>query len=152
MHVNEGHLQGSLPCLYLTEKVVAVLKRVVHDAQDGREVCGILGGGILKNNMMIATVVNDLSNISELSGCFAIAVDEILRSQSTIEDSGLLSLAIYHSHPSGSTRPSPRDTKLPQITGLLSLILADDGGKLLMECYSDVEGKLTSIRVALLTQ
>ena len=142
-----GGPHGRLRCLCLTGQVVAVLESTVHDVQDRREECGLLGGVLTGSDVAVATVVNRLQNISRLSGSFAVSIDEFLRSKEAIEASGLLPLAIFHSHPDGSTRPSLRDTKLPWITSLLSLIIAKGSGKLLMECYADVEGKHMSIRI-----
>jgi len=56
-------------------------------------------------------------------------------------------MALYHSHLAGSTTPSFRDRKLPWITDLPSLILAQDEGKVRFECYGDIDGGIVPISV-----
>ena len=109
--------------------------------------CGLLGGYLQDSDVAVVTVVHPLSNLSLLKESFAVDVEEFCRERDAIEWKGLVPLALYHSHPDGSTAPSFRDRKLPWITDLPSLILAWDGDKLRFECYGDVDGKAVPIPV-----
>ena len=97
--------------------------------------------------MAVATVVHPLSNLSLRKNGFAVDVEGFCRERDAIEENGLAAVAVYHSHPDGSTAPSFRDRELPRITDPPSLILARDGDKLRFECYGDVDGKLVPITV-----
>jgi proteasome lid subunit RPN8/RPN11 len=141
-----GDPRGRLRSLSLTKDIIAILDHTVRNAGD-REECGLLGGLLDRQNKGIVTIVHHLTNISRLSSNFAVDIDEFLRSKEVMEASGLVPIALFHTHPNGSTQPSLRDTRLPWITGLLSLIIAGYNDKLLMECYTDVEGKHMAIKI-----
>ena len=121
----------------LAANVVNILEQELLRARGEAEVCGLLGGSLRETGTTEATVVHPLGNLSLRKTSFAVDVEEFCQARDMIEAAGLMPLALYHSHPNGSTRPSSRDKELPWITGLASLIIAWDGEKLLYECYSD---------------
>jgi len=123
------------------------LEQAVLGAGEEAEVCGILGGYLKDTEEAVATAVHPLLNLSLLKCSFAVDVEEFCRERDAIEDAGLVLLALYHSHPNGSTQTSFRDRELPRITELPLLILAWDEGTLCLQCYGDVDGKIVPISV-----
>lgn len=121
----------------LAANVVSILEQELLRAGGEVEVCGLLGGSLRATGTTEATVVYPLGNLSLRRTSFAIDVEEFCQARDAIEAAGLMSLALYHSYPDGSTIPSFRDRELPWITGLASLIIVWDGEKLLYECSGE---------------
>ena len=123
--------------LKLTADSVHILQRLVIDAADETEVCGVLVGVCNGPRVWSVTNVHPLSNMSLRKDSFAIDVQEFCRKRDLLEREGFTILALYHSHTDGSTRPSIRDLELPRLTSLPSVILAHGDQGLAMECYGE---------------
>ena len=134
-------------CLYISPNVMKNLEQAVLGAGEEAEVCGLLEGYLKDTEAVVVTAVRPLSNLSLLKCSFAVDVEEFCRERDAIEDAGLVLLALYHSHPNGSTQFSFRDRELPRITDLPLLILAWDKGMLRLECWGDVDNKMVPISV-----
>jgi proteasome lid subunit RPN8/RPN11 len=76
--------------------------------EPGRECCGLLAGreGIVTHAFSAENVASDPARNYE------IAPREIIRLMREFRATGLDFLGIYHSHPNGENRPSPRDIEL----------------------------------------
>ena len=131
----------------LTTNVVSILEEELVRARGEGEVCGLLGGAVRETGEAFASVVHPLVNLSLRTESFAVDVEEFCIKRDEIEAAGLIPVALYHSHPDGSTQPSFRDRELPGITDLASLVIALDGEKVLYECYGDAQGRLVPIAV-----
>ena len=114
--------------LILVEEVVSYLERQVSETT-GTEVCGLLTGRHENSGIALAKTVVNLPNLSGRRDSFAIDVERFCHEKSKLEKEGQRLLALYHSHPVGSTRPSFRDLEIAKITRVVSLILAqtEDG-------------------------
>ena len=135
--------------LGIMANIVKILEQAALDAGEKAEVCGLLGGYLKETEGAVVTAVHSLSNLSLRKHNFTVDVEEFCRERDAIEAAGLVLLALYHSHPDGSTRPSFRDRKLPWITDLPSLILGWDSNKLRFECYGEADGRMVPISVVL---
>ena len=134
-------------CLRLTIDVDKFLRETILQVGERAEVCGLLGGMREDALRMVATTAYPLTNLSLHKNSFAIDVEELCRARNDIEQIGLMPVALYHSHPDGSTSPSYRDRQLPWITNLPSLIVANTTNGIDMECYNSVEGEVSRHRV-----
>lgn len=133
----------------ITSHAVGILKEVSLESGKYAEVCGVLGGHYTQSAYeAVVTAVYPLVNLSLRNHSFAVDIEEFCRKCDAIVDAGLVPLALYHSHPDGSTTPSYRDMKLPWLTNIPSLILAWNLGKLDFVCYSVIDGKTVSIAVS----
>jgi proteasome lid subunit RPN8/RPN11 len=133
--------------LFIESWVTSELTRTVISTGSDWEVCGMLGGFLENGNFRKATAVTFFHNLSKLRSSFSVSVEEIMKAEATMRTSGLIPVALFHSHRSGSARPSDRDTRLPWVTGLPSLILAERDGMIIMFCYDEIGGMLMELRV-----
>lgn len=133
--------------LFMTTSVISELEKIALTTGIEREACGMLGGALISGHSWEATVIVSFPNLSKLSRSFAISIDHILKAEDVMRASGLQPVALFHTHPSGSARPSHRDTRLPWVTGLPSLIVAQRGGRVWMCCYDEIGGMLTELMV-----
>jgi proteasome lid subunit RPN8/RPN11 len=96
-----------MPAIQITKDALALLTlQARRDA--AHECCGLLAGreGIIKHAFAAINVASHPSKEYE------IAPEELFRLMREIRAAGLELLGIYHSHPSGENRPSPRDIEL----------------------------------------
>ena len=140
------NLEGQ-PVLFMTHWVIAELQRIALTIGREQEACGLLAGALIDQLWRHATVVVPLRNLSNLDGSFAISVDEIVRTQAVIGSDGLQPVALFHSHTNGSTRPSHRDARLPWVTSIPSLIVAQRSGNVRMCSFDAIGGVLTELAV-----
>ena len=140
-------IQEAPPVLFIARWVSSELRRVALTIGSDREACGMLGGAYKSGHSREATVIVRFPNLSKLTGSFAISVEEILKAEAGMRASGLQPVALFHTHRSGSARPSHRDTRLPWVTGLPSLIVAQRGGRVRLFCYDEIGGMLTELPV-----
>ena len=83
-----------------------VLAQLIEEARRAphKECCGLLVGrdGVI-------SALYPARNALESATTYEIAPQELFRLMKRIREGGLQLLGIYHSHPSGDNRPSPRD-------------------------------------------
>jgi proteasome lid subunit RPN8/RPN11 len=126
---------------------VEVLERQLREGARTAEVCGLLAGTIESESLVVARVAMPLRNVSTRGNSFAIDPRVLRRARTALRADGYAVLALYHSHPYGSTRPSSRDLQLPTITGLLAVIVATSDDRVLAACYGDQRGRVRPIEV-----
>src|SRR6476660_6884280 len=114
-------LEGS-PVLTMTPGILAELEGVALTIGLEREACGVLAGAIVDERSRVVTAIAHLPSLPALSRSFAISVEGLVTVSADLRASGLQPVALFHTHPSGSARPSDRDARLPRVTGLASLI------------------------------
>jgi len=86
---------------------LAELRRAYDEAYPS-ECCGVLLGLRSGTQLTVRRVINTLNAVSTAGG-FAIPDHEILRVRVLAEESRLAIVAVFHSHPSGSTELSSSD-------------------------------------------
>jgi proteasome lid subunit RPN8/RPN11 len=88
--------------------------------EPGRECCGLLAGreGIITQAFPAENVASDPARNYE------IAPREIIRLMREFRAAGLQFLGIYHSHPNGEIKPSPRDVELAYYSEEVYFILS----------------------------
>jgi [CysO sulfur-carrier protein]-S-L-cysteine hydrolase len=87
----------------VAENIVAQLIEEARRARH-KECCGLLVGrdGVI-------SALYPARNALESATAYEIAPQELFRLMKRIREGGLQLLGIYHSHPAGDNRPSPRD-------------------------------------------
>jgi len=131
----------------LTPTVCRALERAVNQAGSQAEVCGILTGTATDSRTAIAHAVVPLPNISQRPLSFEIDTDVFAQERARLHHTGHTVLALYHSHPSGSTQPSTRDLEIPKIAPVLSMILARNENRMHAACYGCRQGQIVPVQV-----
>lgn len=115
-----------------------MLARIVaHAASSGEEVCGLLIGtpGCIEIALPTDNVALDPARAFEVDPV------SLLRAHRDARRDGRRVIGHYHSHPSGSTRPSATDAAMAGEKGLLWLIVAGgDVGTWVTTAAGRVEG------------
>jgi proteasome lid subunit RPN8/RPN11 len=94
------------PTIAMTGEIASWL--VAHAQENIRdECCGLLAG----RSKVIARAFSAINAASQPSTSYEIAPGELFALVREIRAAGLELLGIYHSHPAGENRPSPRDIK-----------------------------------------
>lgn len=122
-------------CLSLATSVTESLEQQVAHAGTDREICGLLGGARRADGTVLATAARPLRNRAVRRREFEISIADLRLGQQALLEAGLQPLALYHSHPSGSVRPSFRDLLLPEVLELPLLILGRQGQRMHAACY-----------------
>lgn len=126
--------------------VFALEQQITMEAVKG-EVCGLLAGKIENTKWALAQLAIPLPNLSRQYESFAIDPEVFHKAKAGLEKDGKTVLALYHSHPYGSTQPSFRDLEIPKITSLLSLIVAPTKQQVYAACYGYAHGKIYPVEV-----
>ncbi len=131
--------------LALTLRVSEALEREVGRAGADREICGLLGGALRGDDTALATTACPMPNRSLRRREFEISISDLRRHRQTLRAAGLHPLVLYHSHPSGSVRPSLRDLMLSQIIDMPLLIIARRGRRMHAACYGPRGGSVVPV-------
>ncbi len=83
-----------------------VVEQMLEEArrEPGLECCGLLGG-----SGAVISAIFPATNALASATAYEIAPEELFRVFREMRAAGLQHLGIYHSHPRGDNRPSPRD-------------------------------------------
>jgi|SRR5258706_3262004 len=133
--------------LGIVKEAVLSLEQQIMPAMDKAEVCGLLAGTLENPTVALAYTVLPLPNLSGQEKSFAIDPKVFYDAKLMLEKKGQTVLALYHSHPYGLPRPSPRDLELPKITHLLALILAPTQNSVYAACYNYAKGRICPVEV-----
>jgi len=91
------------PAVRVRREVISLMREAARETPE-RECCGLLAGrdGII-------TRILPAQNALDSATAYEIALAELFRLMRQIRGEDLEMLGIYHSHPRGENRPSPRD-------------------------------------------
>jgi [CysO sulfur-carrier protein]-S-L-cysteine hydrolase len=108
------------------------------------ECCGLLGG----RDRAIRHAFSARNVAERAAIAYEIAPKELFRLMREIRASGLELLGIYHSHPKGDNRPSPRDVERAYYPDVAYVIVSPHAGQPLpIRAFSIRDGHWTEMEV-----
>ncbi len=107
------------------------------------EVCGVLIGEV-KENEIVVEEVRKAENIAKSPFLFEISPYDLYNAYVDAQKEGKEVVGVFHSHPHGSSNPSPLDIKGIKETGLLWLIVGKDSKAF---CYDNKSNKIIELEI-----